>query len=41
MATAKVKMPEEFLTKLSSLGKNTDAVAERSLRQAERLWSKR
>lgn len=29
MATAKVKMPEEFLTKLSSLGKNTDAVAEK------------
>ena len=31
MATAKVKMPEEFLTKLSSLGKNTDAVAEKVL----------
>lgn len=31
MATAKVKMPEEFLTKLSSLGQNTDAVAEKVL----------
>ena len=31
MAKAEVKLPEELLTKLSRLGQNTDAVAEKVL----------
>lgn len=37
MAKAEVKLPEELLTKLSRLGQNTDAVAEKVLRAGGKI----
>ena len=37
MAKADFKLPDEFLTKLSGLGKDTDAVAEKVLEAGEQV----
>lgn len=37
MAKAEVKMPDEFLARISRLGAQTDSIAERYCRQAARL----
>lgn len=41
MAKADVKMPDEFLARISRLGAQTDSIAERYCRRAARSLSQR
>lgn len=41
MAKADVKMPDEFLARISRLGAQTDSIAERYCRRAVRLLLQR